>query len=91
MLALWITFIILNIVDAYSTWLVIQQYGIKAELNPIIYHVMETYGVNALFAWKTFWIGIIFLCHQFITTKVLIILNIVFLLVVIGNLWHLPK
>jgi hypothetical protein len=91
MLALWITFIILNVLDAYTTWAVIQQYGIKAELNPIIYYVMQTYGVNALFAWKTFWVGIVLLCYQLITRRVLIILNIVFLVVVIGNLWHLPK
>jgi hypothetical protein len=91
MLALWITFIILNILDAYSTWMVIQEYGIRAELNPIIYHVLETYGAHALFAWKTFWVGIVLLCYQLITRRVLILLNIVFLVIVIGNLWHLPK
>lgn len=82
---MWAMFIILNALDAYTTWTNIQLYGISVELNPIIYHVLDAYGPHALFGWKAVWVGIVLCCHKWITLRVLITLNIVFLAIVLGN------
>ena len=51
--------ILLNLADASMTSILIMEYGVGVEVNPILRDLVQTYGVGALFGFKYFLISLL--------------------------------
>lgn len=56
---LFATLILLNLADATMTSILIFEYGINVEVNPILRELVQAYGIGALFGFKYFIISIL--------------------------------
>ena len=87
---LWVCFIILNIIDAFSTYFNLVNHGIEVELNPLIFWTISTFGLYSVFVWKVVVVAVLWLSRRYWNTfNVMVVLNVVMLLVVSGNLFWL--
>lgn len=54
-----ITLLILNGLDAFFTGESIKAYGTDIEMNPVMKHMIETYGIWCLYAFKGFFLSLL--------------------------------
>jgi len=78
---------LLNMIDATLTSLIVLEYGIEAELNPIMRFVMEQFGIAGMFLSKTFMVaflgvGLWLRNNEESAMRILIALNLCFVLVI---------
>jgi len=79
--------ILLNLADATTTSILILEYDVNVEVNPILRDLVQSYGVGALFGFKYFLIsllGILLLAlktdrHIMVATYAMWFVNIVYL------------
>ncbi len=85
--------ILLNLVDAVTTTILVNQYGPDVEVNPILRELIQLYGVTALFRFKYFLIsllGIMLLAlkqlqYIIVARNSLFIINIIYFCVIVYN------
>lgn len=85
--------ILLNLVDAVTTTMLVNQYGPNVEVNPILRELIYLYGVAALFGFKYFLIsilGIMLLAlkqiqYIMVARNSLFVINFMYLCVVVYN------
>lgn len=57
--ALFAILILLNLVDAVTTSILVNEYGPGVEVNPILQELIQLYGITALFGFKYFLISLL--------------------------------
>jgi len=80
--------VILNIGDFISTKLVIGVTGAGAEVNPIAQWIIITVGIYALIPFKAIACWLIWKWKHRITNTVMAAVNVIFVVVVIGNFYN---
>jgi len=62
---LWRAFVVLftlNMLDAYSTAILVVAYGTNVEANPLVKYAMDLYGIGGMFMLKFVVLGFLALC-----------------------------
>lgn len=90
-LPLWAAFVVLNLLDTWSTAMNVAQYGLSVEANPLIRPLLADGGAGSLLVYKLSLVVLLTMpgVRERFTAPMLWLLNLALLAVVVGNLfWH---